>query len=73
MHSGVHKFRYTGNWKSQTENSVDGYHAMAAHGSFLGYVLRERLGRDVSGMVDGNSPTRSAALTATTGCSISAW
>ncbi len=62
MQSGVHKFRYTGNWKSQAENSVDGYHAMAAHGSFLGYVLRERLGRDVSGMVDGNSPTRSTAL-----------
>ena len=62
MHSGVHKFRYTGNWKSQAENSVDGYHAMAAHGSFLGHVLRERLGRDVSGMVDGNSPTRSVAL-----------
>jgi phenylpropionate dioxygenase-like ring-hydroxylating dioxygenase large terminal subunit len=59
---GVHKFRYTGNWKSQVENSVDGYHAMGAHGSFLGYVLTRRLGRDVSGMVDGRSPTLSRAL-----------
>ncbi len=62
IQSGVHKFRFTGNWKSQVENSVDGYHAMAAHGSFLGPVLRARLGRDISGMVDGTSPTRSTAL-----------
>ena len=62
MDAGVHKYRYGGNWKSQAENSVDGYHAMAAHGSFMAEVLKNRLGRDVTAMVDGRSPTQSRAL-----------
>lgn len=35
---------------------------MAAHGSFMAEVLRNRLGRDVTAMVDGRSPTQSRAL-----------
>lgn len=60
--SGVHKFRYPGNWKAQVENSVDGYHAIMTHGSFMGAVLHQRLGRDVSSMVSGSSPTQSRGL-----------
>lgn len=36
LDSGVHKYRYRGNWKLQVENSVDGYHAAFAHESTVG-------------------------------------
>ena len=36
LDSGVHKYRYAGNWKLQVENSVDGYHAAFAHESTTG-------------------------------------
>ncbi|MBL4620929.1 MAG: Rieske 2Fe-2S domain-containing protein [Immundisolibacteraceae bacterium] len=60
--SGVHKYEYPNNWKTQVENGVDGYHAMVTHGSFLGGVLPERLGRDISGMMSDEAPCYSWGL-----------
>ena len=41
LDSGVHKYRYHGNWKLQVENSVDGYHAAFAHESTVGQDGRQ--------------------------------
>ena len=60
--AGVHKYEYPNNWKTQVENGVDGYHALATHGSFFAAVLPQRLGRDVTGMVDESSPCYSWGL-----------
>jgi phenylpropionate dioxygenase-like ring-hydroxylating dioxygenase large terminal subunit len=44
VNSGVHKYSYQGNWKLQIENSLDGYHAVTVHESFLD-VLTQRAAR----------------------------
>lgn len=62
MQSGMHKYEYPNNWKTQVENGVDGYHAMLTHGSFFAAVLPQRLGRDVSGMLADEAPCYSWAL-----------
>jgi len=33
--SGVHRYRYPGNWKLQCENGVDGYHPSFVHNAYI--------------------------------------
>ncbi|MFA9431920.1 aromatic ring-hydroxylating dioxygenase subunit alpha [Egicoccus sp. AB-alg2] len=40
--SGVHRYRYPGNWKFQVENGIDGYHGNYVHESFV--TLLDRSG-----------------------------
>lgn len=35
LSAGVQKYRYSGNWKLQMENAVDGYHVNFTHKSFI--------------------------------------
>ncbi len=59
---GAHKYAYPGNWKVQVENSMDGYHPAVGHASFFSNVLKQRIGRDATGMVDETSPVLSRAF-----------
>ena len=53
--AGVHKFGYSGNWKLQFENSVDGYHITFLHRSYF-QIVRERTGVDGARVATGTSP-----------------
>ncbi|MCW3005303.1 MAG: Dioxygenase large subunit [Conexibacter sp.] len=38
VRSGVHRYRYPGNWKLQCENGVDGYHPSFVHSAYIADV-----------------------------------
>jgi phenylpropionate dioxygenase-like ring-hydroxylating dioxygenase large terminal subunit len=55
------KYEYSGNWKQQIENAMDGYHPAITHASFF-KLVQERLGDQGSGAMkrfgyDASSPT----------------
>lgn len=60
--SGVTKYSYTGNWKQQVENSMDGYHPGLVHHSFFEDVLKPRVGRGMGFIVGPQSPAQNATL-----------
>jgi phenylpropionate dioxygenase-like ring-hydroxylating dioxygenase large terminal subunit len=63
VESGVTRYAYTGNWKQQVENAMDGYHPEIVHRSFFDGVLRKRIGRGMGATIAGAiSPARSVAL-----------
>ena len=73
LDKGVTKTSYPANWKHQVENSMDGYHPLLVHKSFMDNILRVRVKNhptlkdvDVSKFMDHmvgfSSPSRSVAL-----------
>jgi len=62
LSSGVTRYQYTGNWKQQVENSMDGYHPAITHHSFFEDVLMDRIGKSMAFIVSGDSPAKSVAL-----------
>jgi hypothetical protein len=56
---GEHHYGYAGNWKLQSENGVDGYHANFVHGAYLEGAIPD--GRGLA-MFSATSPARAADL-----------
>lgn len=61
VHWPPYRYTYPGNWKFQLENSVDGYHPLFTHSSFI-KVMAERTGDARSPYQNEDSPFRGKAL-----------
>jgi len=63
VNAGVHRYSYSGNWKLQSENGVDGYHPNFVHQAFLGSSTRlGSMGDLAMKMFHETSPGRAADL-----------
>jgi phenylpropionate dioxygenase-like ring-hydroxylating dioxygenase large terminal subunit len=59
VNTGAHKYRYDANWKLQLENTLDNYHVMFVHESFMA-LIGKRTGRKIN--MSTNSQWRSLYL-----------
>lgn len=57
VNAGVHKVRFSGNWKLMIENAIDGYHAGPVHRSHAEIVIA-RTGKNPALLTTSSSPAR---------------
>jgi phenylpropionate dioxygenase-like ring-hydroxylating dioxygenase large terminal subunit len=55
--AGVHRTRYSGNWKFQNENAIDGYHPNFSHRSYFD-MIEQRTGYDPKVLATSSAPQR---------------